>query len=185
MSRAAKTVATNSSALIARMAAGDHRALGALYDAYGHVAYGLAFAITGARATAESVVSQSFAEAWQMATSFELGRASVLAWLTAIVRRKALAACSFDRGHATPEFVGGVSGSTLPRSVGEALRSLSATQRHVIELSYYRGLTIGQIAAHLGEPENGARELLRSAMHELRSALAGGAVFDDHVVTRA
>lgn len=168
-----------------RLAAGDDRALGALYDAYGQVAYGLALAITGARESAESVVSEAFAEAWRTAASFESARASVLAWLTAIVRRIALAARSLDTPHTTLDFVGVAAGSTTPSSVGEALRSLSATQRHVIELSYYRGLTIGQIAAHLGEPESGARELLRSAMHELRSALAGGAVVDDHVVTRA
>jgi RNA polymerase sigma-70 factor, ECF subfamily len=173
MCRAAKALVKNPSTLVARMAAGDDRALGALYDAYGHVAYGLAFAITGTRATAESVVSDSFAEAWRTAS------------LTAIVRRKALAASSFDRVHPTSEFACAAAGSTSPRSVGEALRSLSATKRQVIELSYYRGLTIGQIAAHLGEPESGARELLRSAMNELRSALAGCAVLDDHAVTRA
>ena len=176
--------------LIARLVAGDERALGALYDAYGPVVYGLAFAITGAESLAESVVSESFAEAYRAAASFDASRTSVLGWLTAIVRRKAL-----EKG----KNAGGTSGSINrvvdavgpaagPHPVVEALRTLTASQRKVIELSYYRGFTVRQIATHLGEPETGARELLRSAMHELRAALsgvAGGALHEDHVVTRA
>ena len=175
--------------LIARLVAGDERALGALYDAYGPVAYGLAFAITGAEAVAESVVSESFAEAYHAAASFDASRTSVLAWLTAIVRRRAL-----ERGKSAGRAVNAnrvmdaVESPTGPRPVVEALRMLTASQRQVIELSYYRGFTLRQIATHLGEPETGARELLRSAMHELRAALsgiAGRAIHEDQVVTRA
>ena len=179
-------------ALVARMAEGDDRALAELYDAYGHVAYALAFAIIGAQSVAEVVVSQAFGEAWRSASAFNAREMSVLAWLTSIVRRIALTV-----GHAKPtssgrDKKGAPTGgnrawSTSVSPVGEALRSLSAAQRRVVELSYYGGLTVGEIAAQLGEPESGARELLRSAMKELRSALGTGrsGVFDKHVVTRA
>ena len=178
------------------MAEGDDHALAALYDAYGHVSYALAFAIIGAQSAAEVVVSQAFAEAWRSAPSFDASQTSVLAWLTSIVRRIALRVGRAKPASPDADKADGADGATGSRQawstgvspVGDALRSLSAAQRRVVELSYYRGLTVGEIAAQLGEPEGGARELLRSAMQELRSALglAGrGAVFDEHVVRRA
>jgi RNA polymerase sigma-70 factor (ECF subfamily) len=170
------------------MVAGDDRALGALYDAYGQVAFGLAVAIIGDHASAESVVSDAFAEAWRSASSFDASRTSVLAWLTTIVRRTALRSIKkrgeqFRRYEPAGDGVAALTGTPSP--LRDALRGLTSSQRRVIELSYYRGLTIGEIALQLGEPETGARELLRSAMHELRAALSSGAAFEDHVVTRA
>ena len=173
------------SALVAGLTAGDERALGALYDAYGQVAYGLAFAIIGDGRLAESVVAESFGEAWRSASKLDANRTSVLAWLAAIVRRKALGVVRRHDGRLGAVGAGGLRLGTAKYPVGEALDALSATQRQAIELSYYRGFTVGEIAAELGEPENGARDLLRSAMQELRTALSTGAALEDHVVTRA
>jgi len=177
------------STLVVRMAAGDDGALASLYDAYGHVAYALALAITGAEPVAESVVSQAFGEAWRSAPAFD-GRSSVLAWLTTIVRRMALRAAEVAPASREPRSDAADSRhgpATTANPVRDALRSLSTVQRRVVELSYYRGLTVGEIAAQLGEPESRARELLRSAMQELRSALgpAASATFDERVITRA
>jgi len=171
------------------MGNGDDRALGALYDAYGHVAYGLALSITGTQVTAESAVAEAFAEAWRLAASFDASRTSVLAWLTSIVRRCALSVRqksgvgSDGTVRAVKSHVAGA--HVAGARAADALRTLTAPQREAIELSYYRGFTIGEIAAHLGEPENGARELLRSAMQEIRATLSSSAAFEDHVVTRA
>jgi RNA polymerase sigma-70 factor (ECF subfamily) len=170
--------------IVARMVAGDDRALGALFDAFGSVAYALALAITRAPDAAESVVSEAFAEAWRTASSYDSRRASVAAWLTSIVRRIALRT---GTGKPVQRTSAGLicyaeSETTV---VGEALRSLTEVQREVVELSYYRGMTVRQIAAHLGKPESGARELLRSAMQQLRSALSSAAALEDPLVTRA
>jgi RNA polymerase sigma-70 factor (ECF subfamily) len=141
------------------------------------------------QSAAEVAVSQAFAEAWRSAASFEASRASVLAWLTSIVRRIALRVGRAATVSAEKRNAGGsapTARSADIRPIDTAMRSLTPAQRRAIELSYYRGLTVGEIAVQLGQPESGARELLRSAMQELRTALgAGGAVFDDHVVTRA
>ena len=50
-------IAQASPSLVAGLVVGDDRALGALYDAYGHVAYGLALAITGVQTSAEDRVT--------------------------------------------------------------------------------------------------------------------------------
>ena len=161
------------------MAIGDDGALGALYDAFGSVAYALAFAITGSANAAEGVVTDAFAEAWRSASAYDSTRSSVAAWLTSIVRQRALRRTENKPPRTGMKFVEGEA-----TAVGEALRSLTGVQREVIELSYYRGLTVGQIAAHLGEPESGTRELLRTAMQQLRSALSPGAIHEDHLVSR-
>jgi RNA polymerase sigma-70 factor (ECF subfamily) len=189
MSRTSKSSAESPpSALVVGMAARDERALGAFYDAYGHVSYGLALAITGRETSAESVVSEAFAEAWASASSFDASRTSVLAWLTTIVRRIALRV-SRRPGTDSPAYESGGQGvgelTSAPTPMSEALRALTAPQRRVIELSYFRGLTVGEIAAQLGAPESETRELVRLAMRELRLALSGPAAFEDHVVTRA
>lgn len=175
-------------ALVARIAVGDERALAALYDAYGHVAYALALAITRAPASAELVVVEAFGEAWRAASAFDGKRTSVLAWLTAIVRKTALRLRTTSGSPVAD--VGTGSGEIWGKSgglVGDAVRALSSEQQRAIELSYYRGLTVGQIAAQLGEPETGARELLRSALDQLRAALGpeASAAFDERVVTSA
>lgn len=174
-----------SATVVTGMAAGDDRSLGALYDAYGQVAYGLAFTITGTAAAAESVVAAAFAEAWRTAGSFQAGRTSVLAWLTAIVRRCALRATGGVKVARRIEAEVEMRAAATPCPMRDALRALTTPQQNVIELSYYRGFTVAEIATELGEPESGARELLRSAMQELRTTLSGGTSFEEHVVTRA
>src|SRR5262245_48030306 len=172
------TSSPSQATIVARMVAGDDNALGALYDAFGSVAYALALAITGTPESAERVVSDAFAEAWRSASSYDSTQSSVVAWLTSIVRRCALRRNDQKRPRSLAKFR-----DTKPTPVSEALRSLTGVQREVIELSYYRGLTVGQIAAHLGQPESGTRELLRAAMQQLRSALSTGAIHEDHPVS--
>jgi len=132
MSRVVKdSAAPNPSNLIARMAAGDDRALGALYDAYGRVAYALALTITGAPATAESVLADAFGEAWRSASSFDSSRASVLAWLMAIVRHKALRVRTDQRDVTTFEADVAV-GSVPGPDVGAALSGAAVFEDHVV-----------------------------------------------------
>ncbi|MGH7538848.1 MAG: RNA polymerase sigma factor, partial [Gemmatimonadales bacterium] len=76
--------------LVGRMAAGEDRALGELYDRYGRTVYALALAIVREPADAEEVVVDAFGQAWRSAASFDPGRGSVGAWLATIARTRAL-----------------------------------------------------------------------------------------------
>ncbi len=172
--------------IVAAIASGDEHALGALYDAYGTVAYGLAFAITGAPAAAEKAVATAFADVWRGAGTFDPSCGGVLAWLTSLVRRAALGSTSAeDQPRSGGAGFGSVLSAESNTPVSRALRTLTEPQRRALELSYFRGLSIREISAQLGEPESGARELLRSAMTALRSALSPDAIFDGHGVKRA
>src|SRR5262245_40945512 len=76
--------------LLDACAAGDERALAALYDRYGRLAYGVAVRVVGDPALAEDAVREAFARVWrQAATSDRAGR-TVSAWVVAVVHREAV-----------------------------------------------------------------------------------------------
>jgi RNA polymerase sigma-70 factor (ECF subfamily) len=154
--------------LVARIAAGDERALGSLYDAYGAVVYGLAVAITRNQELAESVVADAFAAVWREARAFDPTRRSVFAWVSSMVRALALAA----RRPATAAIEAGSSLLSDASPVGAALARLTGPQRMAVELAYFGGLPRAEIAIRLGESESTVSTYLRTAMDALRHVLA-------------
>jgi len=180
-------------ALVQRMAAGDERALGELYDRHGRAAYALACAIVGERADAEEVVVDVFGQAWRAAAQFEPARGSVGGWLATIARTRALdlvrkrgrrsralgrAASLSEGGLASPVAAGDAPDRNAERAearrlVTRALTDLSAPQRRAIELAYVGGLSQSEIAAQLGEPLGTVKTRIRDGMAKLRTLLAG------------
>lgn len=75
--------------LVARMAGGEVAALDELRARYGRTTYGMAFGILWDAAGAEHAVSEAFLEAFRQASRFTPGELTVLAWLTALTRRRA------------------------------------------------------------------------------------------------
>lgn len=166
MSRAHAHLSDGSdAALVARLVAGDARALGTLYDRHGAVAYGLAFAITAHDGTAEQVVADAFAQLWREAQSYDAGRMTFLAWMTTIVRQHALA----GRRALQPTEV------ATPPSRGDSrlLDTLAPDERRVVELAFFDGYSRGEIAVTLQLTERAVGELLRVAADRLASHLPG------------
>ena len=180
-------------ALVARISAGDDRALGELYDRHGGMAYALAVAIVAERADAEEVVADAFGQAWRTALQFDPGRGSVAAWLATITRTRALdllrargrraralerAAQAGTNGLAAPlaEIAvapdRGAEQQEAKRLVRHCLAELPEPQRRVIELAYFGGLTHTEIAAELQEPLGTIKTRMRAGMEKLRSLLA-------------
>ncbi len=180
-------------ALVERMAGGDERALGDLYDRHGGMAYALAVAVVAERADAEEVVADAFGQAWRTAPQFDPGRGSVAAWLATITRTRALdllrargrraralerAAQAGTNGLAAPLAEMGVAPDRGPEQqeakllVRRCLAELPEPQRRVIELAYFGGLTQTEIAAELQEPLGTVKTRMRAGMEKLRGALA-------------
>ena len=177
--------------LVERMAAGDERALGELYDRHAATVYALARAIVGERADTEEVVVDAFGQAWRSAAQFDPARGSVGAWLATITRTRALdlvrargrrakvltrAAQESDAGFAAPVAAAEAPDRVVERQearqlVTRSLADLPEPQRRVIELAYFGGLTHSEIAAELNEPLGTVKTRLKAGMDKLRDAL--------------
>jgi RNA polymerase sigma-70 factor (ECF subfamily) len=188
--------------LVARMAAGDERALGLLYDRHGQVAYGLALAITQRETVAEQVVADSFSEVWRSAKSYCAAERSVSGAVLSVVRRQALTARgrhskmatneqSIDR-HIVIERTTGARAVRLPGNertrdaVIGVLTALPESERRVLELAYFSGLPIREIALETNESEELVTSQLRSAMDALKRSLSAVAAHPpESTITRA
>jgi RNA polymerase sigma-70 factor (ECF subfamily) len=183
--------AASDAELIAGAAAGEERAMAALYDRYGAVLYAVAYRIVRQRADAEDVVIDVFAQAWREAPRFDSGRGSVAGWLTMIGRSRALdlvrararreritATAANERGDAPAAMgssrsdpAGAVDHAERRVRVRAALDTLSAPQREAIELAYFEGLSQSEIAERLQEPLGTIKTRVRLGMQKLRDCL--------------
>ena len=77
-------------ALLAAMRRGDEAAAGTLYDRHASTVMALTFRMVRERADAESIVLETFMQAWRDAGKFDASRGSALSWLITIARTRAL-----------------------------------------------------------------------------------------------
>ena len=186
--------------LIRRMAGGDAAALADLYDRHAGTVFSLSAHIVQDEAEAGRVVQQVFAQAWQQASRYDPARASVAGWLLETARGASIdharaarpagasASQAGDEGGApapadpatlllpTPAGASRYEACT-PAEAGrlrEALAGLPALQRLAIELAYFEGLTVAQIAGQLEQPEATINDRLLTGLKSLRSTLEDG-----------
>lgn len=176
--------------LLKRVAGRDKRALEALYDKYASAALGLAMRMVGERAAAEELVQEAFWRVWKRAGTFDAGRGQFSAWLFGIVHNLAIDELRRRKAHPSPASIdleddGAVEIPDVDVDVAEAafrqvdgeqvrsaLRILPDSQRSVIELSYFDGLTHQEIADKLGEPIGTIHTRARLALQKLREELS-------------
>jgi RNA polymerase sigma-70 factor (ECF subfamily) len=171
--------------LIVRVLRRDEAALGAIYDRYHRVLYAIALRITGDRWVAEEVIQDVFHAVWRAAGGF-LPDGNLAAWLISIVRHRAIDATRSRTYRArTREYM--LDEVQIPTSTAradeqadrqilrltmrEALAELSPTQRQVLDLAYYGGLTQVEIATRLGVPLGTVKSRLRLGLEQLRQHL--------------
>ncbi|HET8648189.1 MAG TPA: sigma-70 family RNA polymerase sigma factor, partial [Vicinamibacteria bacterium] len=88
--RAASPPDAEGASLVLRLARGEGAALGAFFDRYAGLAYGLALRILRDRTEAEDVVQEVFVQVWRQAARYEPARGTPAAWVCAIARTRAL-----------------------------------------------------------------------------------------------
>lgn len=163
--RAPDTGAVGDAALVAAVARGDRAALGALYDRHASLLLAFALRLCGDRATAEAVLHDLFVEVWHDARTFDPGRTSVRAWLTARLR-----ALGLGRRPAAPV-------ARDLAAVRGAIAGLPAELSTVLEVVYFEGLPLPAVAERLGLPVDLVKARLARALLLLRqesSKLAEG-----------
>src|SRR3954467_3818570 len=157
---------TDLESLIEASAAGNRAAFSALYDSAAPQLFGLALRILKRRDWAEDVLQEALISAWRNAGEDPRGGGSAKAWLTVILRNRALdrlrreaAARLEPSGDAVPD-VEDPNPSALELSIsGEAgrrlmacLETLEEVQKRAILMAYFDGLTHEELAARITTP---------------------------------
>ena len=187
--------AASDAALVARMAAGDEQALGALYDRFVTGVHTLVFHLLGDADEAEDAVEETFWQAWRQAARYEAARGAVSTWLSTIARSRALdrqrarrrraegplesvdpassaVPVSSEPASPTADPHRDAEASERARDVAVAITRLPAEQREVIELAYFGGLSHSEIAARTSLPLGTVKTRARLALEKLRTPLA-------------
>jgi len=166
-------------ALVHLMADEDKRALKLLYVRHHDRVRRFVMRLTGNESTAEEVVNEVFLEAWRHAREFE-GRSQVATWLMAIARFRAISAsrrrseAQLDKGAAAviedPSDTPAISMDKRERSdiLQKCLAKLTPLHREVINLIYYQGKKVEEVAQFTGAPIN----TVKTRMHHARSRMA-------------
>ena len=165
--------------LLEAIADGDERALGALYDRFGRVAYGLALRILRDRALAEDAVQEAFLAVWRSADAYRRERAKPGTWILTLVHRRAVDLVRREdrrRGDPLDEAPEAV-GDAVPDQadlreqravVQQALVTLPTEQREALELAYYGGYTQSELAERLGVPLGTVKSRMFAGLTRLR-----------------
>lgn len=166
-------------ALLIAVGRGDRdRALPELYRRYERRLYGLGIRLLGDQGLAEELVQETFIRIWRTADRFDPERGTVAAFVLAIARR--LAIDLWRRPSSRPvqpekeppaqAVDETIDHLLLQMTVREALDSLPAAHREVIELSYHSDLTQAEVARRLGIPLGTVKSRAYHALRAFRRA---------------
>lgn len=165
--RAAAAQALSDDVLIRRIANADQHAMRTLFARHRIAIYRWLVRLVGDEGLAEDLLSDVFLDVWRKARSFE-GRSSVSTWLLAIARHKALSARRRTQVERTVELDDELAwGMADPADNPElllekkdreqllrrSLARLSPEHGEVIDLTYYHGKSIKEIAEIVGVNE--------------------------------
>lgn len=169
--------------LVRRVAAGDERALGGLYDRYAGLIYGTGARYLGDRGQAEDLVQDVFLAVWRNAGHFDPSRASFSTWVyritrnraTDLIRRRKARVRTVD-GDLSPEPGDPDPSGDLSRGfdVAAALSRISPGHRELLVLAYFEGLSQREISARTGTPLGTVKSRTTAAMRALREAMSPG-----------
>jgi RNA polymerase sigma factor (sigma-70 family) len=165
--------------------AGDQAAFRQLVDTYTPIVWRAAQTLLPDRSSAEDVLQESWLDVWRGLLRFQRGR-PFRPWLLTIVarrcsmtaRRRSLSTVPFEleaMEHLPSE--DRVSDRLLrleaDRAVQVVLETLPAEQQRILELRFFAGLELAEIALVMGTPLGTVKSRLHRALGILRKRLQG------------
>ena len=173
---------TSDEALIGTIAAGDRRAMQALYARHNVRIYRFVLRLTNDSSLAEDIVSEVFIDVWRGAQGFK-AKSRVSTWMLAIARHKALSALRRRSDEQLDEDTAAViadpaddaetTANTRDRSaiVQQCLPQLSALHREVLDLVYYHEKSVNEVAEIVGAPANTVKTRMFYARKRMQALL--------------
>jgi RNA polymerase sigma-70 factor (ECF subfamily) len=166
--------------LLVRIAAGERGAFDALYHRYARTVFGLALRRLGDRDRAEEAVQETFTAVWRSARSYRADRGPGAPWLYAVARN-AIVDRFRNRGEPVAEAPDTPSPDAGPDEAAQAgwvawrvhraLEELPPTERQVLELAYWSGLSQTEVASFLDIPLGTVKTRTRTALSRLSDVL--------------
>jgi RNA polymerase sigma-70 factor (ECF subfamily) len=173
--------------LIARIAARDQAALRALLMRHQVRVFRFIERMVRNEAVAEELTNEVFLEVWRNAGSYE-GRSSASTWVLSIAHHRAASALrkrreeSWNEDEALklsdtsddPEVT--VQKADKGALLRKCMGALSAEHREIIDLVYYHEMSIAEISAAIGIPENTVKTRMFYARKRLSEAMKSAGV---------
>ena len=172
--------------LLHGIAGGEQRALARLHELTIGRVYGLALRIVRKPEAAEEIAGDVYLQVWKSASSFTEERGHPLAWLMVITRSRALdhlRRADDAESHPDPESLAHyaldendphnlLAATQSNAALRAALADLSPTQRQLLALAFFRGMSHSDIAGHMRMPLGTVKTHVRRALAALHAALA-------------
>jgi len=177
---------TSDETLIRAIAAGDRRAMQALYARYSVRIYRFVLRLTNDRSLAEDIASEVFIDVWRRAEGFKV-KSQVSTWMLAIARHKALSALRRRSDERLDENATAIADpaddaeTTVDKRdrsalVQHCLSQLSALHREVLDLVYYHEKSVDEVAEIVGAPANTVRTRMFYARKRMQTLLEAAGV---------
>ena len=173
--------------LIQSMADGDKDAFKALYLRNHVRVYRFVMQLVRNESTAEEIVNEVFLQAWRKADRFE-GKSQVATWLLSIARFKAMTALrqrsetqlDHEVASAIEDPADNPATMVAKKERSEIVKScvakLAPHHREVINLIYYQGNKIEEVARAIGAPTNTIKTRMHHARNQMAKLLASAGV---------
>lgn len=168
--------------LAAAFAAGDDRALEAVYRRWSSLVYTLAVRSLGDVGDAEDVTQKTFVAAWTSRHNFDPQRARISTWLVSITRNK-IADAHEARARirrlqqqlasvsAPDDTAAGEIDLADKLLLADEISRLEPDAQRVVRLAFYDDLTHDKIAEQLGLPLGTVKSHIRRSLQRMRSRL--------------
>ncbi len=168
--------------LLRRCAEGDRGAFRRLYELQSPRLYGLALRLMQQPALASDAVHDAFIQVWQRSARFDPARGAAEAWLTSLVRYRAIDILRRrareqyglereDEPDPSPDIVQQLGERADGEALQRCLGTLDEGQRRVVLLAFMDGLSHSELATRLQAPLGTVKSWVRRALLGLRRCL--------------
>jgi RNA polymerase sigma-70 factor (ECF subfamily) len=171
-------------ALMQRVADGDHQAFQMLFQATSAKLYGIVLRILRRKDLADEIVQEAYLRIWRRAASFDRKAGSPITWMAVIARNLALdelrraQPVSIEDRPDVLDMPDVFSHPLDAREKGEewarlmaCLAGMEKDRREMVLLAYHHGMSREEIAARFGAPVSTVKTWLRRSLMQLRACL--------------
>ncbi len=177
--------------ILKRITKYDSRALEEIYDRYASLLFTLISKIVKDDTVAEEILLEVFSIVWKRAHSFDFENGSAYTWMITLARNRAIDyqrrnntedspdvySEEFEKYFIVPHLAKDIDNLDLDivvdikPKIEKALNNLTDAQRYVIDLAFYGGHNLNEIAKELNIPVETVRSKVMTALQNLRDNL--------------